>query len=229
MGSFKVARFTGALMVAIVLVGGIVGPVSAGTTERWVDDDSSAGDGPAACDNAAFSSIQAAIDASNDWDHVNVCPGTYEEQLTLDVRGILVQSVPLRKAHIVAPVLMTEEDGLVTLVRMTEWAARLYGFRLDIAAGEPVFSPTIVPSCTSVDIAVLALGERNRVRWNVIDSIGDATYTGNCGYAYGIVFTDEILGPGFSAPYPIETSRATHNKVRDFKYGGILAEGARKV
>jgi parallel beta-helix repeat protein len=226
---FNVARFTGALVIAVLLVGGMVGPVSAGTTERWVDDDASPGDGPAACDSAAFSSIQAAIDASNDWDHVNVCPGTYEEQLTLDVRGILVQSVRLRKAHIVAPALMTEEDGLITLVRMTEWAARLYGFRLDIAAGEAPSFENVIPTCSPVDVAVLALGERSRVRWNKIDATGDATFSGNCGYSYGIVFTDQVLPPEFGAPYPIETSRATHNTVRDFKFGGILAEGARKV
>jgi len=217
-----------ALVVAGVLAGSLAGPVSAATTERWVDDDSSPGDGPAACDTAAFSSIQAAIDASNDWDHVNVCPGYYEEQLTLDVRGILVQSVRLRKAHIVAPPLMTEVDGVTSLVRMTEWAARLYGFRIDIPAGD-VILPPVLPSCSPVDVAVLALGERNRVRWNVIDATGDATFSGSCGYAYGIVFTDAVLPSGFGAPYPIETSRATHNVVRDFKWGGILVEGARKA
>lgn len=217
-----------ALVIAGLLAGSLAGPVSAAVTERWVDDDSSPGDGPAACDTAAFSSIQAAIDASNNWDHVNVCPGYYEEQLTLDVRGILVQAVPLRKAHIVAPALMAVVDGITSLVRMTEWAARLNGFRIDIPAGEAP-APTIIPTCSTVDVAVLALGERNRVRWNVIDAIGDATFSGNCGYAYGIVFTDSVLPPAFGAPYPTETSRATHNTVRDFKWGGILIEGARMV
>lgn len=217
-----------AFVIAGVLAGSLAGPVSAAATERWVDDDSSPGDGPAACDTAPFSSIQAAIDASNDWDHVNVCPGYYEEQLTLDVRGILVQSVRLRTAHIVAPALMTEVDGVSSLVRMTEWAARLYGFRIDIPAGD-IALPPFVPTCSPVDVAVLALGERNRVRWNVIDATGDATFSGGCGYAYGIVITDAVLPPGFGAPYPMETSRATHNVVRDFKWGGILVEGARKA
>jgi hypothetical protein len=79
-----------------------------------------------------------------------------------------------------------------------------------------------------VDVAVLVLAERNRVRWNVIDSIGDATFSGNCGYSYGIVFTPPP-STGFGVPYPIETGRATNNVVRDFKWGGILVEGERMV
>jgi parallel beta-helix repeat protein len=222
------ARLSAALICAGILATTLAAPVSAGTTERWVDDDSSPGDGPAACDSAAFSSIQAAIDASNPWDHVNVCPGTYTEQLTLDVRGILVQSVPYQKAHLVAPALLTEEEGVTALVRMTAWAARLLAFRIDIPAGDaPV--DNIIPTCSMVDVAVLALGHRNRVRWNIIDATGDATYSGNCGYSYGIVFTDALDEPTFGAPYPIETSRATRNTVRDFKWGGILVEGARMV
>jgi parallel beta-helix repeat protein len=222
------ARLSAALICAGILTTMLAAPVSAGTTARWVDDDSSPGDGPAACDSAAFSSIQAAIDASNDWDHVNVCPGTYTEQITLDVRGILVQSVPYRKAHLVAPVVLTEEGGVTSLVRMTEWATRLLAFRIDIPAG-PAPAATFIPTCSPVDVAVLALGQRNRVRWNVIDATGEATYTGMCGYSYGIVFTDSVLPPTFAAPYPIETGRATHNVVRDFKWGGILVEGERMV
>jgi len=43
------------------------------------------------CPNAAFTQIQAAINAANPGDHIRICPGTYPEQLTiakpLDIEG----------------------------------------------------------------------------------------------------------------------------------------------
>jgi nitrous oxidase accessory protein NosD len=36
------------------------------------------------CPNAAFTSIQAAVNAANPGDHIRVCPGTYAEQVVVD-------------------------------------------------------------------------------------------------------------------------------------------------
>jgi hypothetical protein len=226
-----IARLGVASTVAALMLSALAAPAAAANPIRWVDDDAVAGDGPNACDTAGYSSIQDAIDDSESWDHVYVCPGTYHEQLLLDVKGIDVRSMPGRSAHIVPPSPLAI-DGVGAVVRMTAWAARLVGFRIDIPAGEP---PIIVNSsrpsgavtrCSHVDVAVLALGERERVRRNVIDSIGDATYSGSCGYDYGIVFQQRTGPPALVPPYDLlPVGRAVRNVVRDFKVGGILVEG----
>jgi len=55
-----------------------------------------------ACPNAAFTQIQAAINAANPGDHIRICPGTYAEQLTiakpLDIdaeNGAILQPGPI--------------------------------------------------------------------------------------------------------------------------------------
>lgn len=227
-----IARLGVASTVAALMLSALAAPAAAANPTRWVDDDAGAGGGPAACATAAFTSIQDAIDASSSWDHVYVCPGTYHEQLVLDVKGIDVRSMPGRTAHIVPPFPL-EVDGVGAVVRMTAWAARLTGFRIDIPAGDPPIivntsrpTGTVAESCSHVDVAVLVLGERNRVRRNVIDGSGDATYSGSCGYDYGIVFQEPVGPPGLLPPYgELRTGRAVRNVVRDFKVGGILVEG----
>jgi parallel beta-helix repeat protein len=209
-------------LVTTVWLAGSALPAAAANPVRWVDDDAGAGGGPAACATAPFTSIQAAIDASGTWDRVYVCPGTYTEQLTLDVKGVLVKSVPESGAHIATPPVMTPADGLVTLVRMPAWAARLIGFHLDLNAGEP--APGF-GACTHVDVAVLATGLRTRVRNNTIDSVGSATLSGPCGYDYGIVFGQHGVVPTVSPFNGRSVNRAQGNTVTDFKVGGILVEG----
>lgn len=225
------------IVVATLLLASSAPTIIAATHHqtRWVDDNAGADGGPAACDTAHFTSIQHAIDASHRWDRVNVCPGTYTEQLTLDVRGIAVQAVPNRQAHLVAPAVVVPANGVRSVAVLTARAARLIGFQIDIPAGDSVLSTGRVTArpagqvegCTQVDVAVLVLGHRARVRNNVIDSIGDATLSGQCGYGYGIVFGQHDLVPTFRpAPFrQAAVGRATLNEVRDFKAGGILVEG----
>ncbi len=231
MRGFFRQRLSLGVILGVLLAGLLAAPAQAGHTTRWVDDDAGAGGGPAACATAGYTSIQDAIDASSKWDSVFVCPGTYAEQLTIDVKGLLVKSRPRREAHIVAPeTLAPGGDGVTALVRITSYAGRLVGFHLDIAAGDPVVSTSVGSSsvtCSAVDVAVFALGRRNRVNRNFIDSIGDYTYSGECGYTYGIVVGEDLPleASSFGPPYPIETSRVKGNVVRDFKVGGILVEG----
>jgi hypothetical protein len=225
----KLSLVTVALTIATLMVAAIAAPVSARHATRWVDDDAGGNGGPAACQTAGYTSIQAAINASSKWDRVNVCPGTYTEQLTLDVRGIAVQAVPRHHAHLVAPPAAAAVGGVTSVARLTAWAARLIGFRIDIPAGPPPFTTTGTPiSCTPIDVAVLVLGQRARVRLNVVDSTGNATLSGACGYGYGIVFGQHVLSQALRPPPFRQPSvgRAVLNEVRDFKAGGILVEGA---
>lgn len=219
------ARLGAAALTAALLVGVIAAPAAAANPTRWVDNDAGGGGGPAACATAAYTSIQAAIDASGNWDHVNVCPGTYSEQLTLDVKGILVQSMPAHQAHIVPPPVMTSVGGAVAIVRLTAWAARFVGFNIDIEGGSvaPPIQTGII-TCSHADIAVLALGQRSRVRHNNIVATGDSL-NGPCGYDYGVVVGTHSV-PGLIPPFQkLGVARIAHNDVREFKFGGILVEG----
>ncbi len=226
-----VARLGAGLAMAAVLIGMAAVPASASAPRvtRWVDDNHGIGPGPAACNTAAFTSIQAAIDASGPWDRVYVCPGTYSEQLTLDVPGVLVRAMPYRMATIQAPAVLAEPNGLAAIVTMTAVGAKLRGFHIDIDAGSLPAKTDPTPACAHVDIAVWAMAQRDRVRGNMIEVNGNETLSGSCGYDYGIVFggsnaTDRAAPSGLAA-LPPATGRIAFDWVTDFKQGGILVQG----
>lgn len=83
-----------------------------------VDDDGQASP-PSNCNSSTvtFSQIETAVEASNPGDTINVCPGTYPEQVSMesDENGITLRSLTFRAAIIKAPVLMTEPGDLVTI------------------------------------------------------------------------------------------------------------------
>jgi hypothetical protein len=67
------------------------------------------------CPNAAYTSIQAAITASGPNDRIKVCPGTYQEQLTIPAGKdglVLFSQIPL-EAVIKAPLLMADPGDIV--------------------------------------------------------------------------------------------------------------------
>jgi hypothetical protein len=181
-----------------------------GHTNRWVDDDVVAGDGPSNCDSAAYSSIQDAIDDSSAGDWVYVCPGAYSEELSIPA-GVKVRARPNFHAKLVAPLV-----GTATLVTMPGDGARLRGFVIQIPAGEATLSisPTVAV-CHHYDAAIIVTGNNAVVRDNRISAVDGQTLGGSCGYDYGIVIGEH----GDSA-----TARVTFNWVTDFKAGGILVE-----
>lgn len=66
-----------------------------------VDDDGRASP-PSNCNSstATFSQIEPAVEASNPGDTINVCPGTYSEQVSMeaDENGITLRSLTFRAA-----------------------------------------------------------------------------------------------------------------------------------
>lgn len=215
-------------VVAAMMLAAFAAPVAAAST-KWVDDDAGASGGPPQCATAAYTSIQDAIDASSNWGTVNVCDGTYVEQLDLHKKGILVQSRPKHGAHIVAPAVLTGTPGTIALVDLSAWASRLVGFRIDIPAGGSTTSTTaglVSVACSHVDSAVVAEGGRNRVASNIIRPMGALSLSGVCGFDYGIVVVGPVVAgavsPAVTGP---GMSRVSKNQIRDFKWGGVLAEG----
>jgi hypothetical protein len=65
----------------------------AAPTIIWVNDDASGYTPPGtSCSNAGYATIQAAVDAASAGDIINVCPGTYTENVTIDKADLTVDS-----------------------------------------------------------------------------------------------------------------------------------------
>ena len=206
------ARLGSASVITALLLGLMAMPAAAAGTNRWVDDDIVAGDGPDQCDGASYTSIQDAIDDSSAGDWVYVCPGTYVETLTIQ-SGVKVMARPLFQAKISAPLL-----GPIYVVDMIGNNSLLRGFVIQIPAGEsaPTLGPTI-DACHKYDAAILVTGADAQVRNNRISAVDGQTLGGPCGYDYGIVVGQHLDSA---------TARVTFNWVTDFKRGGILVEDA---
>jgi len=86
--------FLSAVIVLLVLstVLPAIPVVRASLATLVVDDDGYAS--PTDCDatDTAYNSIQAAINDASDGDEIVVCPGTYNEQITINKNGLKVRS-----------------------------------------------------------------------------------------------------------------------------------------
>ena len=225
----------GAAITALWL-GMIAGPAAAAGSVRWVDNNGAGGGGPKACASATYSTIQAAINATPAWGTVKVCPGTYPEQLVVTKTGVTVESARLHAAHIVAPASLDEFDGEASLVLLNGWADKFVGFDIGIASGDlpPTTDATSGVSaqdgvCAHVDTAIWSLNGRQTIRRNIIHPNGPFSLSGECGYDYGIVFgASEPVATTSSGTILTgsSVSRASSNKISDFRFGGILAEGS---
>ncbi len=223
------ARLLTGLMLGTLLLGAGVAPVAASSNTRWVDNNTSS-QGPAACANAHFSTIQAAINASNPGDKVYVCPGNYQEEVTIDVRNLEVRSIPALGAKIWAPATMTDLGGVNALVNITARDVLFVGFWLKFHDGE-LFNPpvkAITTDCEMVDAAIWAQAPHATIKANHIATVGDNTLSGECGYLFGIVLADSGLSIGGGEWGP-DTSLVWRNWVKDFKNTGILVGGDRSA
>jgi parallel beta-helix repeat protein len=79
-----------------------------GTSIRYVDDDGHASStkGCAGTHHVA-ATISDAVNASGPGDTVLVCPGTYREQVVVNVEGLIIQGVSAWQAHVKPPLLIS--------------------------------------------------------------------------------------------------------------------------
>jgi len=93
-------------------------------TTRWVNNDpsSDASVRPGtSCNDPGYTTVQAAVTAADPGDRINVCPGTYREQVTIPSGkdGIRLRSVERWQAIIKAPAVMLPGPvGTFTIVRV---------------------------------------------------------------------------------------------------------------
>lgn len=210
-------RLGAVLVIGAIWLGAVAAPAAAAGTIRYVNNHSGG-----ACGPNHFHTIQGAINASSAHDIVYVCPGTYHEQLTIDVQGLTVQSLKFRKAHLVPP----DAPDFPAVVQITADGAKLRGFDIQIPAGG-VGPSGGVTACAPMEAAVVVLAQRVGVWGNYIDATGDATLSGDCGYDIGILFIGGVVASAL--PLGPDKSTAKRNYIRDFKIGGIIVEGDQAV
>jgi hypothetical protein len=112
----RMRRLLLCLLVALAAMFATTGQAFGAT--RIVDDDGMASP-PTSCGapTPTFNMVEQAVEASNPGDTVNVCPGTYPEQVSaeLDENGLTLRSLVFRAAVIKAPPVMTEPGDVVTI------------------------------------------------------------------------------------------------------------------
>jgi parallel beta-helix repeat protein len=96
-----------AVLVAVVLGALSVGAADAAAITYWVNDDATATTPPlgTGCSNPDFNSIEAAVNFAGPGDTILVCPGTYEEIVTVEPgkNNLTIRSVSRWAAIIEAP------------------------------------------------------------------------------------------------------------------------------
>ena len=202
-----------------VALASIAVPASAVTgTTRWVDGDGHAG--PAGCDSSrdAFKKIQKAIDASDDADTVVVCPGTYNEQLSIegDRDGLTLRSSTPYGAIVRTPATMDALFGytsLITIDRVDGVTVR--GFLMHQRTSAP---------CEPADVMILVVGsQRANIRGNRLLSPGAGRPGQVCYAAYGVLVIDQLSGSARRTSATIG-----FNELRDL-FVGVIAIGNTKA
>src|SRR5687767_9175415 len=87
----RVGAFALSISLAMVLV--VVAPVAAVPATFVVDDDAMASASNCGAADAAYTTIQSAVDAAGPGDNVIVCPGTYAESQILIEKALTVTGV----------------------------------------------------------------------------------------------------------------------------------------
>jgi parallel beta-helix repeat protein len=114
--------------------------VSAATT-HWVNDNDPNGDRTPpgqSCNDPGYPTIQSAVDAAAPGDRINVCPGTYTEEVTIPAGkdNILLRSVRFWAAVIKAPPVMLGETKSIVRVNGAR-GVTIFAFTISGPGGGP--------------------------------------------------------------------------------------------
>jgi hypothetical protein len=174
-------------------------------------------DNHAQCPNAQFVSIQAAVTAASPGDTINVCPGTYREQVvikkSLTVRGISVanQNLALIQPLAVAPnSTSTFNSGPIAAIVVVDGAKNVNLTNLTVDGGANTTN-----ACGPELVGVFYRNSSGRVDSLAIRNIRLGAGSGGCQSGIGIFVQS---GQG-------RTSRVdlANNSIHDYQKNGIAA------
>lgn len=209
-------RFGAALVAGLVALLSLgASSVSAAGVTRYVDDDGLASARGCDAGATAFTTIQAAVNASHSGDTVAVCPGTFQEQvkITASRQNLTLRTVDAFTARILSPTTLTADRSLISV---RAWGAIIQGFKIVALA---------LPSgCEQVFAGVLVHPQASAVvRGNRFYTVGGDTL-GPCGYLAGVVAG---IG-GIDSQVPLTQGAKVNvlwNVIKDFQIAGAVVLG----
>jgi pectin methylesterase-like acyl-CoA thioesterase len=113
------------------------GAKEAGAATLTVDDDH------VQCPAAAFTSIQAAVNAANPNDKINVCPGTYNEQVSIN-KSLSIQGIDVGGQNL-------------AVIMPTGVVANSFS----LASGNPIAAIVLIDGANKVDLTNLTIDGAN--------------------------------------------------------------------
>jgi nitrous oxidase accessory protein NosD len=172
----------------------------AGAANLTVDDDH------LQCLNAQFTSVQAAVQAAAPGDTIQVCAGTYQENVTVD-KPVKLYSSPRQAAVIKAPPIIPTVSGAI--VDVTSPGVRIERFTITGPGGGP---------CNSLRYGVFVGNDGSAdIRDNRITEIRDNPFSG-CQNGVGVRIGSQFLGEvGHGTVYG--------NFIDRYQKGGIVVDG----
>jgi len=174
--------FLSAVIVLLVLstVLPAIPVVRAAPATLVVDDDGQASPTDCNATDTAYTSIQAAISAASDGDEIVVCPGTYNEQITINKNGLKVRSFDGSAVDGTPDTVIEPNELHPAAVVISGNDNEFVGFYIkDSTTGHP-----------HVHRGIFVQGDRNIVKNNLIEG------RGNVSTDVGILVRGEGVGDG---------------------------------
>lgn len=205
------------LLMSLVITGNTA---SASSTTRWVNDNDPnlflyAPPGTS-CNDPGYQTVQAAVNAAGPGDRINVCPGTYAEQVVIAggaKNNIQLRSTSLWQAIITAPLVMVPDGILLsnTIVRV-DGAQRVQILAFTITGPGPT-------GCGSLHFGVKVVGGGSAdIFGNRITSIRDNPFSG-CQNGVGVQV-------GRAGELTTGSARVIGNLIDNYQKNGLTVDGA---
>jgi hypothetical protein len=192
---------------------------AAAATTRAVDDDGKAKPNDCAANTPATPTIQAAVTASSAGDTIVVCPGTYQEQVTVPAgkdRLTLISS-QRRQAVIKAPA-----TSNTTYTRLRPDLVRIEGAKdvnvVRFTITGPLADDQFCNELLMSNVRILGGGSANLVDNRITQAKATTPALRGCQNGFGVQI-------GRNAEGDSATGRLLGNEIDDYQKGGVYVDG----